>query len=75
MMHINSLRESLRNNNTPFSCGVWKSNGEKMFCENVVCTSTFFEKDTANLLFIESREIRKVKIKNFFEFNNQEIYL
>ncbi len=75
MMHINSLRESLQKNDVPFDCGLWKANGEKMFCRNVVCTSTFFDKDTANLLFVESREIRKVRIKNFFEFNNQEIYL
>ena len=76
MMHINALREALNNNNNiPFSCGVWKANGEKMYCRNVVCTSTYFEKDSANLLFIDSREVRKVRIKAFFEYNDQEIYL
>lgn len=75
MMHINALRECLQKNNVPFSCGVWKTNGDKMYCNNVVCTSTFFENDTANLLFVDSREVRKVRIKNFFEYNDQEIYL
>ena len=75
MMHINALRESLQKNNIPFNCGVWKANGEIMYCKNVVCTSTFFEKDSANLLFLDNREVRKVKLKCFFEFNDQEIYL
>ncbi len=74
-MHISLVRKALQVNNIPFNCGVWKANGEKMYCRNVVCTSTNFKAHSANLKFIESGEIRKVKIVSFFEFNDEEIYL
>ncbi len=69
------MRKALSKNNIPFNCGIWKANGEKMYCRNVVCTSTHFKGNTANIMFLDNREVRKVRIVSFFEFNDQEIYL
>lgn len=75
MLHINVLRKILREGK-PFSCRVWKiSTGEILNYNNVVCTSTNFQRNTANLLFVESRQIRKVRIICIFELNDEEIYI
>lgn len=75
MIHINVLRKILQKNNIPFNCKVWKSDGEILIYNNVVCTSTNFHRNTANLKFLESGEIRKTRIVSIFEFNDEEIIL
>lgn len=45
-----------------------------MYCDDVKCTSTFTENQTANLLF-PNNQVRKVRIKHIFEVNDNEIYL
>ncbi len=74
MIHINQLRAILRANQ-PFDCKVWKRNGEIAEYRNVVCTSTYFEKGSANLKFINSGQIRKVPILFIWEVNDEEIYI
>lgn len=75
MIHTSLLRKILRDN-VPFNCKVWKiSTGEILTYNNVVCTSSNFERNTANLLFVESREVRKVRIICIFEVNDVEIYI
>ena len=74
MIHISIVREILKGGK-PFSCKVWKKNAEILIYNNVVCTSTNFEKNTANLKFIESGEIRKVRIISIFEINDEEIHI
>ncbi len=74
MIHISIVRKILKEGK-PFSCKVWKKNGEILAYNNVVCTSTFFEKNSANLLFIESREVRKVRLITIFEINDEEIHI
>ena len=74
MLHISQLRAILRAQK-PFDCKVWKANGEIAVYTNVVCTSTFFEKGTANLKFINSDQIRKVNVLLIWEVNDEEIYI
>lgn len=75
MIHTSLLRKILRDN-VPFNCKVWKiSTGEILTYNNVVCTSSNFEKNSAKLLFTESREVRSVRIICIFEVNDEEIYI
>ena len=74
MIHVNVLRRIL-NEKIPFNCKVWNKKGEILIYDNVVCTSTFHKKNTANLIFVESREVRKVHVICIFEFNDIEIYI
>ncbi|MFZ4582096.1 MAG: hypothetical protein ACOYM7_05545 [Paludibacter sp.] len=75
MIHTSILRKILKDDK-PFNCRCWKnSTGEILTYNNVVCTSSNFERNTANLLFVESREVRKVRIISIFEINDEEIYI
>lgn len=74
MIHVSTLIKTLREGKE-FSCRVWTSKGEIMVCDKVVCTSSNFKNFTANLLFVESREVRKVKVICIFELNDEEIYI
>lgn len=74
MLHISILRKVLAEKK-PFNCRVWTAKGEIMECQNVVCTSTFHKGNTANLLFTDSREVRKVKVICIFEINDEEVYI
>ena len=75
MIHASLLRKILRDKK-PFNCRVWNmKTAEILTYNNVVCTSTYFENNTANLLFIDSREIRKVRFICIFEINDEEIYI
>jgi len=53
----------------------WKKSGEIVVANNVVCTSSFFKNDTVNIRFLNSGEIRKIRLSSIFEFNNQEVCL
>ena len=74
MIHISIVRKILKEGK-PFSCRVWKKNGDILIYNNVVCTSTNFRKNSANLKFIESGEIRKVRIITIWEINDTEIHI
>jgi hypothetical protein len=74
MIHINQVRSILKSKQ-PFSCLVWKKNGDILRYNDVVCTSTFFENDTANLKFIQSGQVRKVIIITIFEINDEEVII
>ena len=74
MLHINVVRKVLAEQK-PFSCRVWKKNGEISVYNNVVATSTYFENNTVNLKFIDSGQIRKLPILFMFELNDEEIFI
>jgi len=75
MIHTSLLRKILRDGK-PFNCKVWKgTTGEILTYNNVVCTSSNFQRNTANLIFVESRELRTVRIISIFEVNDEEIYI
>jgi len=73
MIHISVVRKILREGK-PFNCRVWKgTTGEILTYNNVVCTSSNFKRNTANLIFVESREVRTVRVISIFEVNDEEI--
>lgn len=75
MLHTSVLRKILRDGK-PFNCKVWKnSTAEILTYNNVVCTSSNFERNSAKLLFVESRQVRSVRIICIFEINDEEIYI
>lgn len=74
MIHISTLRKEI-NKKKPMSIRFWKKSGEIVVANNVVCTSSFFKNDTVNIRFLNSGEIRKIRLSSIFEFNNQEVCL
>jgi hypothetical protein len=74
MIHINTARKMILSHQ-PFSCVLWKSNGEILRYNNVVCTSSYFHNNTVNVKFINSGSVRKIRIINIFEINDIEIYI
>ncbi len=74
MIHIAQVRKEL-NKHEPVNLKFWKKSGEIVEANDVVCTSTFFQNDTANLKFMQSEEFRKIKIWNIFEFMGEEVCL
>lgn len=56
-----------------FEIGVYTLNG-RIVRDRVVCTSSFFDKDTVNFKHLESGEIRKYKAYLIFEFNGKKVY-
>lgn len=73
MIHIKNARK-IMDSGLPFSCLAWKiSTGEVMNYSNVVCTSSNFERNTVNLKFINSGEVRTVRVITIFEINNEVV--
>lgn len=56
----------------PFDVSFWKKNGDIVEAKGVVCTSSYFEKNTFNLLF-PNGEFRKVRAWNIFNLNGKEV--
>jgi hypothetical protein len=73
-MHIAVARKIIESKKE-FSCRLWKSNGDILAYNKVVATSSFFQNNTVNLLFTESRQVRKVRLVAIFELNDEEVYL
>jgi hypothetical protein len=74
MIHISQVRIIL-NSKKPLSIKYVKRNGDIIIADNVICTSTFFQKNTANIKFVESGQFRKIRISSIIECNNQEVCL
>lgn len=75
MIHIKTARKIMESGQ-PFDCLAWKmSTGEVMNYTNVVCTSSNFERNTVNLKFINSGEVRTVRVITIFEINNEQVYI
>lgn len=74
MIHISTLRKEI-NKKEPMDIKFWKKSGEIVHAQNVVCTSSFFKNDTVNIKFLNSEEIRTVRLSSIFQFNNQEVCL
>lgn len=80
MIHIGrlpQLMERLDKNGRrmPFSCEVVVKDGRRIKVDQCVCTSTFSDSRTANIMFLPSMEVRKVYILGIVRFNDEEVYL
>lgn len=74
MIHLSDARKVI-NQRKPINIKFWKKNGEIVTANNVVCTSSFFKNDTINFKFLNSEEIRKIRIFSIFELNGDEVCL
>ena len=54
---------------------VKKSTGDIVNAERVVCTSSHFRPRSINIMFVVSREIRKVRCVSIIEINGVEVYI
>ncbi|MHC1775713.1 MAG: hypothetical protein AB9834_09900 [Lentimicrobium sp.] len=60
---------------TPFALKFIKmSTGQVVTVKEAVCTSSFNESLTCNLLFLPSLQVRKIRRISIVEFNGQEVY-
>jgi hypothetical protein len=59
----------------PVDIKFWKGDGENVTAESVICTSSYYENNTANIRFPDSGEIRKLFVPAVFEINKQEVAL
>jgi len=80
MIHIGRLpqlmeRSDKHKKRVPFSCEVVTASGERIKVDECVCTSTFSQNRTANIMFLPSMEVRKVYLIGFVRFNDEEVYV
>jgi len=62
----------------PFSMKFIKSTGEIVTVKEAVCTSSYHggnDGATVNIMFLPSKEVRKVKVLSIIEFNGQEVFI
>lgn len=74
MIHIDDVRANL---NSKKECDIVfvKKSGEVVRAKNIVCTSSFYQNNTFNILFLQSREVRKIHALLIIQFNGQEVFL
>jgi len=72
-MHINVARDILEESQ-PVDLKFWTKAGEIIEAVGVICTSTYFHNNTANLKF-PNDEIRKINMVTIHQINGQEVYL
>jgi len=72
-MHINVAREILEERQ-PVDIKFWTKSGDVVEGKGVICSSTYFHNNTANLVF-SNGEVRKIRMVTIHEINGQEVYL
>lgn len=74
MVSIYKVRQILESKQE-VSLKFWDKDGNVIEANNVVCTSSYFEGNTFNILYTVSREVRKIRAWNIFELNGKEVCL
>ena len=74
MIGLKEIHEILASQQ-PVDIKFWKESGEVVQADGVVCTSTYYHNNTANIRWPESGEIRKIHVPAIFEINKQEVAL
>ena len=81
MIHISKLQQLLERvdgnkRRVPFELTfIKKSTGEKVDVQKAVCTSTFAENRTANIMFYPSMETRTISMLSIVKFNGEEVFV
>lgn len=73
-VHINTAREMLRSGDE-LDLKFWKSDGSIVYANNVICTSSHFKGNTANIKFLTSGQFRKIRVISIFEINGMEVFI
>ena len=74
MIHLTEARKIIESGE-PIAIGFWKENGERVEADNVVCTSSNFERNTINLKFKTSNQFRKIHAVLIYHVNGTEVVL
>lgn len=74
MKSIYKVRQILENKQE-VDLKYWDKEGNVVEANKVVCTSSYREGNTFNLLHTISREVRKVRAWSIFELNGEEVCL
>lgn len=74
MPHVNEARKILNSHETCSLEYVTKG-GEWVVANNVQCTSTFHQGNTANIKFQDSEEFRTIRVVLIMTINGMEVYL
>ena len=74
MLSIFNVKKQLETK-VPANLKFWDKDGQVIEANEVVCTSSYNENNTINLLFTISRVSRTVRILSIFEFNGVEVCL
>ncbi len=75
MIHISQIHKLVEPAGTEFSIKFTAKKGYEVHADKAVCTSFYSRGRTMNIMFIPSREIRKVRRCTITEFNGQEVVL
>jgi len=80
MIHIGRLPQLIERlgkdrRRIPFSCEVIVKSGERIKIDECVCTSTYNESRTANLMLLPSMEVRTVYMIGIVRFNGEEVFI
>lgn len=74
IIHLTVVRKMLQSGGS-FDIKFWKSDGSIVVAENIVCTSTNYQGNTANFKFLDSGQFRKIRMVTLFEINGMEIFI
>lgn len=81
MIHFSKLamlmeRKDGNNRRVPFALKFVKAEtGEVVTVKEAVCTSSFHENATFNIMILPSMQVRKIRKYSIIEFNGKELYL
>lgn len=81
MIHISKLgllmeRKGADKRRIPFTMEfVKQSTGQVVEVKEAVCTSTFSENRSANIMFLPSLEVRKISMLSIIKFNGEEVFV
>ncbi len=74
MLHLAQARKIIESGQ-PINISFWKSNGDIIHANNVVCTSSYFHGNTFNFKWLNSEQFRKVKALRIFQLNDEEVFV
>lgn len=74
VVHMNTARKMLESGDA-LDLKFWDKNGNIISANNVICTSTYFHNNTANIKFLNSGQFRKIRIVTIFEINGLEVFM
>lgn len=74
MIHLTEARKIICSGE-PVDLVLHKLNGERVYANNVRCTSSYYKANTVKLQFLDSKEIRDFKAILITHINGTEVYL
>lgn len=73
-VHITTLRKMLAGKEA-LDLKFWDKTGNVIHANSVICTSTYYHNNTANIKFLQSGQFRKLHVLCIFEVNGMEVFI